>query len=319
MGSMMTARRYYFLINGNSGSVAALGLTADRLRDVLAARGIAAVVDAELEGDLAGAVARATASDADIVVAAGGDGTVTALAGAMLGTDKSLGILPLGTANMLARDLNIPLDVDTWIEALEAMQPRAVDVGVVNGRIFLHKVVVGLLPALAAGREYIRGEGGGAILGYCRFFVRRLARTRRIALSVSTDGGLPHAERLQALAIASNAYEEGVGMFFSRSKLDAGKLTLYRLKHLTLGDVIRLSLLMIAGHWQDDEALEIEEAQTVTVMSRKPALKVMLDGEVETLTSPLEFAIVPQGLNILAPPMLSDPGIEPGTTKELAP
>lgn len=298
----MMSYRYYILLNVNSGSVEASGITGEALAAALAARSIDAVVDADPDTPLSERIEKAVASDADVVVAAGGDGTVTAVAGAVCGTGKRLGILPLGTANMLARDLGIPLEIDGWLDSLIAMEPRPVDLGRVNGRLFLHKVVIGVLPALAAGREYIRGEGGGAVLGFLRYLARRLARTRRIAVAVSVNGGPPHVERVQTLAVASNAYDEGVGMFFSRSRLDTGTLTIYRLKHLTLGDMLRLTLLMFVGHWRDDEALTIEEVRTVTIVSKKPALKVMFDGEVEMMPTPLEFDLLPCGLEILAPP-----------------
>ncbi len=307
----MASHRYYILLNVRSGSVEAAGITGQTLSAALAERRLRAVVDADPDASLGERVRRALETDADVIVAAGGDGTVTAVAEALIGTGKILGILPLGTANLLARDLHIPLEPAAWIDALETMVPRTIDVGTVNGRHFLHKVVIGVLPALAAGREYIRGVGGGAVVGYVRFLGRRLARTRRIAVAVSIDGGPPHAERVQALAVASNAYDEGVGMFFSRSCLDAGKLTVYRLKHLTMTDMLRLTLRMVAGHWRDDEALTIEEARTVTIASKKRALKVMFDGEVETMKTPLEFGILPMALSILAPPVVEQAAAGP--------
>ena len=108
---------------------------------------------------LAAQVAAAIDSDADVIVAAGGDGTITAVASALVGTDTALAILPLGTVNLLARDLGIPLDVNAAIAALAAMQPRKIDVGEVNGAVFLHKIVFGFVPGLAAARERLRGRG----------------------------------------------------------------------------------------------------------------------------------------------------------------
>lgn len=308
----MKPYRYYILLNVNSGSVQAASITGESLSDALAQKGLDAVVDADPHADFPDRIARALQSDAEVIVAAGGDGTVTALAQALLGTDKIMGILPLGTANLLAKDLGIPLELDAWIDALPAMEPHNIDVGTVNDRIFLHKVVIGVLPALAAGREYIRGEGGAAVIGFLRFLKRRLERTRRIAVAVAVDGGSPRAERVQALAVASNSYDEGVGMFFSRSSLCDGKLTIYRLKHLTLGDMIRLTFRMFLGRWRDDEALTIEDATSVSIASKKPSLKVMLDGEVETIDTPLTFGVHPCALPILASPSVIEAAAEPG-------
>src|SRR5690606_9993051 len=128
---------------------------------------------------------RAVASDADLLVAAGGDGTITALANAMVNTDRALGILPLGTVNALAKDLNIPLELEEAMDVLAANQRQSIDVGEVDGRFFLHKVVIGLIPALAAGREHIRGKADlTAKFGFLRFIFRRLARARRFAVAI---------------------------------------------------------------------------------------------------------------------------------------
>jgi diacylglycerol kinase family enzyme len=173
----------------------------------------------------------------------------------------------------------------------------------VNGRTFLHKVVVGVIPAVAAGREFIRGRRGiAAKIGFLRYFVRRLQRTKRMAVLIRTPDGETRIERVQAIAVASNAYDEGLGQFFSRSALDQGNLTLYILRHLTPGDVIRLTISMLMGNWQHDDALSIESVQAVTITTHKELLKVMFDGEVETLRTPLEFSIRPKALSVIVQP-----------------
>src|SRR3569623_1809781 len=175
-------RRFYVLLNPRSGTALATGVGPAALEEQFRAAGHEAAVDADAEVSFAVRLERARASDAVIIVAAGGDGTVTAVASAVVGTDKTLAILPLGTVNLLARDLAIPLELDQWMATEGDMQPRREDVGEVNGRIFLHKVVAGFIPALAAGREQIRGRHDiAAKIGYMRFFFRRLFRLRRMA------------------------------------------------------------------------------------------------------------------------------------------
>ena len=243
-------------------------------------------------------------SEADIIVAAGGDGTATALAGALVGTGRTLGILPLGTANLLARDLAMPLDLDAALAALLDMQPRQIDVGEVNGRIFLHKVVVGFVPAIAAGREHMRGRSGvGAQFGFLRYFLRRLARVRRLALEIAPrEGeGQVRVERVPAVAVANNSYDQGLGQVFSRPRLDAGHLGLYVVRRLALTDVVRLSAEMLLGRWQEDEALQIETVTEVTLRTRRRTITAMIDGEVERLRVPLRFRIRPLALSVLAP------------------
>ena len=295
-------RRFYVLLNPRSGTALATGVGPAALEEQFRAAGHEAVVDADAEVSFAERLERARASDAEIIVAAGGDGTVTAVASAVVGTDKTLAILPLGTVNLLARDLAIPLELDQWMATVGDMQPRRMDVGEVNGRIFLHKVVAGFIPALAAGREQIRGRHDiAAKIGYMRFFFRRLFRLRRMAVEIDEPNGGARITRVVAVAVANNRYDEGLGRFFSRRRLDRGTLTLYLLKRLSFRDLVRLVVEMLLGRWRRDDALEIESVDAVAIRTRKTRVKVMLDGEVETLDGPLRFTIRPAALPVLAP------------------
>lgn len=297
----MGQRRFYLVLNVNSGTVQALGVTQNDLERLFAEQGLEVTIDADPQADLNTRIERALKSDADTIIAAGGDGTVTALATAIIESDKHLAILPLGTANLLARDLAVPLDLEECISALATMEPLAIDVSEVNGTIFLHKAVIGVIPELAAGREYIRGQGLGAKIGYVRYFFRRIARARRLALEITTGDGQTRIERVQAIAVASNAYDEGLGRFFHRDKLDTGLLTIYALRHLKAGDMLKLAAGMVAGHWRDYDALDISTARTLTIRSRKPRLQLMIDGEVQSVEVPLHFKIHPRALSVMAP------------------
>lgn len=298
----MTDQRYHVILNANAGTANATGVTATQLGHLFEAHGLEAFIDADSERSLAERIADAVASDATTIVAAGGDGTITALAAALIGSEKSLAILPLGTVNALAKDLHVPLDLKAAVAALATGLSQRIDVGEVNGRVFLHKVVVGLIPGVAAGREHIRGrQDATAKIGFMRYFFRRLARARRIAVVIEPSEGERRVERVQAIAIASNAYDEGLGLFFSRQSLDRGTLTLYVLHHFTVRDFIRLTTGMLLGRWKNDEALTMESVKGVTIDVRKPTLKVMFDGEVMTLQTPLKFTIRPGALSVIVP------------------
>ena len=304
----MTDIAYYVILNANAGTANALGLTAESLDVLFEANGLSATVDARNDVPLAQRIADAMASGASTIVAAGGDGTITALAAALVGTDRHLAILPLGTVNALAKDLSVPLDLQAAVAALATGQHHRIDVGEVNGRVFLHKVVIGLIPGVAAGRERIRGrQDTAAKIGFLRYFFRRLARTKRIAVVIETNDGDRRVERVQALAVASNSYDEGLGQFFSRHSLDRGTLTLYILRHFTLRDFLRLTTRMLLGRWQDDAALSMESVKSVTIDMRKDLLRVMFDGEVETLHTPLHFTIRPKALSVIVPATVAAP------------
>jgi YegS/Rv2252/BmrU family lipid kinase len=300
--NLVQTARCYVVFNANAGTALAMGLTSDDLRSRLVEHGLEPVIDDREGVGLDERIADAIASDADILVAAGGDGTITALANALVGTGRRLGILPLGTVNALAKDLNIPLDIDQAIDVLAAQTDLVIDVGEVSGQYFLHKVVIGLIPELAAGREHIRKQDSlAARMAFLRYMFRRIARARRFAVTIDLGDGRAWAQRVQAVAVASNSYSQGLGRMFSRDRLDAGKLTLYVLKHLTIRDFFRLSVEMMMGRWQEDEALDITEANEVTINARREMVKVMFDGEVMSMPTPLHFRIHPAALRVLAP------------------
>ena len=302
--------RYHIVLNSHSGS--ASGVDAQRLGALFDQHGHEATIDAETEAPLEARVRRAVDSAAPIVVAAGGDGTVTALAKAAMDSRKQLAILPLGTANLLARDLGLPLDVEAWVAQLREMEPRRIDVGEVNGRVFLHKVVLGTIPGIAAVREEIRDRPGlMSRLAFLAYFARRLARARRIAVEVTPSDGPPHIERVQSIAIGNNSYDEGIGRFFSRSRLDAGRLSVYVLKHLGFDDVMRLAAGMLLGTWRHDEVLEIDDVRALTLRLKRRKVRVMLDGEIAMLDAPLHFTLRPRALSVVAPPLVTAP--EPAT------
>jgi diacylglycerol kinase family enzyme len=306
----MSQKRYHVLLNENSGTAHALGVTKESLGELFAANGLDAHIDADSARPMNERIADALSGDADIIVAAGGDGTITALAGALIGSEKDLAILPLGTFNAVAKDLHLPLDLPSAVAALGRGTSQRIDAAEVNGRVFLQKVVIGLIPGLAAGREHLRGrETAFAKIGFLRYFFRRLARAKRMAVVIDPSNGPRRIERVQAMAVACNAYDEGVGKFFARQSLDRGTLTLYVLKHFTARDFIRLVTGMFIGRWRDDEALSMESVKEVTIDTRKNLVKVMFDGEVETFQTPLKFTIRPKALSVIVPAEAEEPAV----------
>ena len=281
-------------------------LTATQLRERLESLGYDVTVDDDQRRSFPTRLRTARQSSAEILVAAGGDGTVTALAEVAAETDRPLLVVPFGTANLLARDLALPLDLEAWLTALPDFVERRIDLGRVNGRAFLHKVVIGFVPGIAAAREKIRGVAAiGARLAFMGYAARRILRARRIALELTRDDEPPHIDRLQAVAIANNGYDEAFGHFFARATLDGGNLSVYKLQSITLFKAVSLAAGLFFGRWQDDAALTIEIAETITIRTRRKRLKVMLDGEVETLMTPLTFTIEKQKLRVLAPAVVA--------------
>jgi diacylglycerol kinase family enzyme len=288
------------------------GLTADSIVQGFASLGHTVSIDADDSRAFDQRLMTARNSPAPVLVAAGGDGTATALAQVAVETGKQLLVLPLGTANLLARDLRLPLDVDAWFAALPEMTDQQIDVGEVNGRLFLHKVVIGTVPGIAAVREKIRGNPTWAArFGFASHFIHTLNNVRRFAVEIIAQDGTPYIHRVHSIAVVNNDYDEGLGKLFHRSRLDAGFLSLYIIRSLSLPNALRLALEMLLGAWRQDQVLEVENVTSVTVRTRRRKMRTMIDGEVGLIEGPLHFRIRPRALTVLAPPVAAAEAPEP--------
>jgi diacylglycerol kinase family enzyme len=299
----MAERHYHIIFNPNAGTALATGVTTASLSDLFTRAGLSFDIDDDDDEPLSDRIKRALEGPADVVVGAGGDGTVLAVAEGLLGSDKTLAVLPLGTLNGLARDLGLALDLTTAIAQLPTLEARAIDVAEVNGRSFLHNVIIGLIPSIAVGRELIRGGGIGQKLNFVSFMLRRFARAKRIALALRLDDAVTRIERVQTLVVANNSYDQRFGAVMARRRLDRGTLTAYLIRSLKVGDAVRLAFEMALGRWRDDPVIEYEKVKTLTVTSKKQRLLVTMDGEVLTMETPLVFGVQPRSLQVLAPPL----------------
>ena len=299
----MSQPAFHVLLNAQSGAALAGGVDAEQLLQRFAGLGHQISIDADTTRPFKQRLLTARNSPAPVLVAAGGDGTATALAQIASETGRPLAVLPLGTANLLARDLRLPLTVDAWFAALPEMVEQQIDVGEVNGSVFLHKVVIGTVPGIAAAREKVRGNATwGARLAFANHFVRKLSNVRRFAVEVTPEEGSPYIHRVHSIAVANNDYDEGLGKVFHRSRLDAGFLSLYMIRSLSLPNALRLSFEMLLGSWRQDQVLEIENVKSVTIRPRRKRVWAMVDGEVRLLDRPLDFRIRPRALKVLAGP-----------------
>ncbi|MBI1208339.1 MAG: diacylglycerol kinase family lipid kinase [Azospirillum sp.] len=296
----------------NEGAGTLLGVSTaeavDKVRRWFAEAGADAEVIAVASVDLARAIDGAVAGDAEAVVVGGGDGTIATAAEILLGSGKALGVLPLGTLNLIARDLGIPLDLRQAVTALAKGTIRAVDVGEVNGRLFLVNSVMGLYPALVRARERHRGTPGPR-----KWLALTLALYRTIRfydlIGVTLDlGSGAQAVRTPALAVTNNVYAVGWEALLSRRRLDQGVLAVYLVKQLSRLGLLGLLARLAVGGWTDDTQLESVTMQQLTVTSRRRRIKLVNDGEIIKLSPPLHYRIRPAALTMLVPANKSDPG-----------
>jgi diacylglycerol kinase family enzyme len=225
------------------------------------------------EGEDAAALAR----DADTPLGmAGGDGSLAAVAEVAVERDVPFVVVPFGTRNHFARDLE--LDPEDPLVALQAFSGREtrVDAGRVNDRLFLNNVSLGLYARLVRRREHHRRRS------------EALARLRALGLLARRPGplGVTIDDRRVAarvILVSNNRYELELFSVGERERLDEGALHVY------------VAHGWLPGTWEE------QSGERFTIDTRAGRLPAAVDGEPEELETPLRFEIRPQALRVLLP------------------
>ncbi|MFN2386979.1 MAG: diacylglycerol kinase family protein [Thermoanaerobaculia bacterium] len=289
------------ILNASAGTAGAEKLP-DRLRELLGGYGEEPrVLAAESGDDVVRLAHEEVARGARTVVAAGGDGTVNAVASVLVDTDRTLGVLPLGTLNHFARDLGIPTDLEGAARILREGPARAVDVGEVNGKIFLNNSSLGLYPTIVRHREEQQerlGRSKWFALFWATFRVLLRHHSVMVRLRVGEE---ERVLRTPILFVGNNEYDMEGFEIGQRSRLDAGELCVYLTKRPGFWALIRLALRALFGHLHEDRDFEAFRVREATIETRRPRLHVATDGEVRTFDSPLRYRIRSRALRVRTP------------------
>lgn len=263
--------------------------------------GVEAQVSLAHSGQEIAMLAREAAeSDAEVIVAGGGDGTINSVAAEVIGTNKVLGVLPLGTLNHFAKDLQIPLELEGSVQTIVAGHTVEVDFGEVNGRIFLNNSSLGLYPNIVREREKKQKLGRGKWPAFVWAALSVLRRYPFLEIRLSVEG-----EQLTLktpfVFIGNNEYLMDTLSIGGRARLDSGRLSLYVTNRVGRLGLVRLALRALLGDLRQEKdfmALQVEEFWLGTKHRR---LRVALDGEVTVMAPPLQYRIHQRGLRVLAP------------------
>jgi diacylglycerol kinase family enzyme len=251
-------------------------------------------------GDVASSAARALAEKRPTIVAGGGDGTINAVAGRLAGTGTALGVLPMGTLNHFAKDVGVPVNLAAAVRNLFTGRAIKVDVGEVNGRIFVNNAGVGFYPHFVRQREEQERHGHVKRIAFMlalRSVVRRYFRLRMRA----------HLDRARALElvtpflfVGNNRYlTSGLGMG-TRPALDSGRLWVCMSSSAGGRHILRTALKTLLRR-ESDEDLNAFETQELSVEPGTPRVNVSTDGEVSVMNAPLHFRIRPRALAVIVP------------------
>lgn len=274
---------------------------ADRLTALFAARGVAVDVLPPSGGaSFVEQTRRAVATGAQTIVAVGGDGTVGCVAGAIVDTDVALGILPLGTLNHFAKDLGIPLDLEAAVNTIAAGNVRRVDVGEVNGRIFVNNSSIGLYPTMVHHREQQQRLGKRKWSAFVRACLTVLGRYPLIRVTVETDGARI-TRKTPLVFVGNNDYHLNGLKLGTRDRLDSGRLSI-----CLTADVGRLGLVWFAcralfGQLRPDRDLLVLQTTAASINGKRRRIRVAADGEIDRLETPLEYRVRPGALRVIVP------------------
>jgi diacylglycerol kinase family enzyme len=288
------------LLNAASGGGNDAALAA-RVAGLFESVGVTADVRLVHGGDDLGATVQAAiARRPDAIVAGGGDGTVSTVAAALAGGPIALGVLPLGTLNHFAKDMQLPLELEPAIERIARGELRRIDVGEVNGRVFINNSSLGLYPDIVRERERQQrrlGRGRWPALVWATIGALRRFPFLTVRLSVDGREGL---RRTPFVFIGNNVYRMEGFAIGERERLDSGCLSLYVAQRAGRLRLLLLALRALFGKLEQARDFDAMRAAEIDVESRRRRLRVATDGEITAMAPPLRYRIRPASLTVIA-------------------
>ena len=284
------------IVNPASGHATATDQS--RLKALLKTAGISADL---IEIKDARAALEAGRAHVGTVVVAGGDGTVSTVAAMLAGTPATIGVLPLGSLNHFARDLGIATDLDKAVAVIAARRIRRVDVGTVNDRVFVNNVSIGVYPSVVEAREELRRQGYRKWPAMVLAIVRILRHYRGVRVTI-TVGERRVDRRTPFVFIGNNEYTIQGTTLGQRLSLAGGQLFVYLTPQIRAWQLPRLVMRALLGLQLKRDDIEILSGPEVRVeIPGTGRVRLSIDGENTTMTTPLRCRTSAASLNVLSP------------------
>ncbi|WP_282601622.1 diacylglycerol kinase family protein [Paracoccus sp. PARArs4] len=247
-------------------------------------------------------LARDVASEGfDLVIAVGGDGTQSAVAGALAGTGIPMGVLPGGTFNYFARDLGVGETIEEGIDTILDARQSLTDLGEVNGLIFLNNISLGAYPQILKTREGIyRRWGRSRLAAYWSVAValRRLRNPMRLTARV--DGEEQHFTSALVF-VARSAYQLETFGLEGADAIRDGRMVVLVAKASRAMPLFRSALRLAFGHSARDEDFDMIVTDRMEIETPAKAQLVAHDGEKTRLASPFRMSVRRDALRVLLP------------------
>jgi diacylglycerol kinase family enzyme len=294
--------------------------TKAQIAELFQSHGFTARLLAARDGsEIASLAKEAARSDAEVVVAAGGDGTIDGIVSALAGTGKILGVLPLGTFNLFAKRLGIPLDLKAAVRTAVNGRVAEINVGEVNDRVFLSRSSIGLYPLALRHREQMFRRFGRSRLIALLSGATALVRWGNVMTIRLTTASEERLFRSRFVFVCNNPEELDYFRLRGRECIEMDNLAIYLPKPLSPTGILRLGFRMLrreAQQTQDFDMLCAREARLEIDPGRVP---VSLDGEVEMMRTPLLYRLRAGALRVRVPatqyPGIQHAGAQTGQTR----
>jgi diacylglycerol kinase family enzyme len=294
--------RYIGVFNRDGGTFKTMdmGAFASRAEEIFAGRGL--TFDARVvEGSNLVDELKRAADDADVLVAGGGDGTISAAAAVAYKQGIPLAVVPAGTMNLFARSLGIPLDLDLALRALADGELAEVDIATANGRPFVHQFGVGIHAKLVKLRQSLPYKSRiGKMLASVRAAFGAMLNPPHFTVEISTKQGRER-RHTAGITVSNNPLDEG--HLPLADTLDRGVLGIYLVKPLTLEVTLKLAFGLMRGRWKSLPEIVDREAREVVIRfpHKKSDAMAVIDGELIKLARRIDLKIHPGALKVVLP------------------
>jgi len=250
---------------------------------------------------IADAAKQAAKDGADIVVALGGDGTQSAVAGALAGGTAVMGVLPGGTFNYFARELGVGDTVDAALDTLLAGHVRQMDLGEVNGRIFLNNASFGVYPEILERREAIyRRWGRSRMAAYWSVLVTLWDTRDPMTMAVTMDGETRQIRTSLAFAARSAFQLESLGLE-GADAIREGRFALFLAKGQKRHELVATAFRLAFGKVAAGRDFDMVTAEEIMIETRKARRLLAFDGEKERMEGPFRLRVHHGALSVIVP------------------
>lgn len=296
--------RFVAVLNKDGGTLRTTDLDAfsEKMKTVLEAAGHTVDIRVVEGKDVVSALETAAAMrSVDVVLAGGGDGTISAAAAVLMNRKTALAILPAGTMNLFARGLGIPQSLDAALAAFADSEIRAVDIATANGRPFVHQFSIGLHAKMVHLRDKMQFASRlGKIGASLKAAYRTVLNPPSMKVRMNLDG-VEMMARASGIGVSNNLFGEGHLPYADHP--DGGTLGIYVTVARQRADLLRLAIDMARGRWRDNQQIELHEARNVVLRLPRShkRFKCVIDGELCKLEAETTIEMHPGALKVLVP------------------